>query len=149
MLLAHYVYVVIVEISISTCPHKSSVCYVCHYYCIKTSMTIDLSHKSHNAPVPYPTMHRFVTEMCKCVHIYVSKWCIVGYLSDTVGFVRWVHYNEIKLTIKMLISSSISMLSTFQYYSYAWKVPISFVTNLDTDWNDYSHYDKWLSSSSS
>ena len=25
---------------------------------------IDQSHKSHNAPVPYPTMHHFVTEMC-------------------------------------------------------------------------------------
>ena len=25
---------------------------------------IDQSHKSHNAPVPYPTMHHFGTEMC-------------------------------------------------------------------------------------
>ena len=29
---------------------------------------IDLSHKSHNAPVPYPIMHHFVTEMCMCTH---------------------------------------------------------------------------------
>ena len=29
---------------------------------------IDPSHKSHNAPVPYPTMHLFVTEMCTCAH---------------------------------------------------------------------------------
>ena len=39
---------------------------------------------SHNAPVPYPTMSHFVTEMCTCVHISVSKWCIVGYLSDAL-----------------------------------------------------------------
>ena len=25
---------------------------------------IDVLHKSHNAPVPYPTMHHLVTEMC-------------------------------------------------------------------------------------
>ena len=40
---------------------------------------IDQSHKSHNAPVPYPTMHHFVTEMCTCLHISVTKWCNVGY----------------------------------------------------------------------
>ena len=37
-------------------------------------------HKSHKAPVPYPTMHHFVTEMCTCVLISVTKWYIVGYL---------------------------------------------------------------------
>ena len=37
-------------------------------------------HKSHNAPVPYPTLQYFATEMCTCVHISVTKWCIVGYL---------------------------------------------------------------------
>ena len=45
---------------------------------------IDLSHKSHNAPVPDPTMHHFVTEMCTCVHISVTKWCIAGYLSGAL-----------------------------------------------------------------
>ena len=28
------------------------------------SESIDLLHKPHNAPVPYPTMHQFITEMC-------------------------------------------------------------------------------------
>ena len=42
--------------------------------------SIDPSHESHNAPLPYPTMHHVVTEMCTCVHISVTKWCIVGYL---------------------------------------------------------------------
>ena len=30
----------------------------------------------------YPTVHHFVTEMCTRVHISVTKWCIVGYLSN-------------------------------------------------------------------
>ena len=56
-----------------------------------TPSPIDLSYKSHNAPVLYPTMHHFVTEMCTCVHISVTKWCIVGCLTGfIVGFVRWV-----------------------------------------------------------
>ena len=41
---------------------------------------IDLSHKYDNPPVPYPTMHHFVTEVCSRVHISVMKWCTVGYL---------------------------------------------------------------------
>ena len=52
---------------------------------------IDISHKSQDALFPYPTMQHFVTEMCTCVHISVTKcgifvWCIVG-------FVRWDHLN--------------------------------------------------------
>ena len=34
---------------------------------------IDQNHKSHNAPVPYPTMHHFVTEMCTCVHFLLQN----------------------------------------------------------------------------
>ena len=45
---------------------------------------IDPPHKSHDTPVPYPTLHHVVTEMCTCVHISVTKWCIVGYLSDAL-----------------------------------------------------------------
>ena len=30
---------------------------------------VDLLHKSHSAPVPYPTMHHFVTEMSMCFGI--------------------------------------------------------------------------------
>ena len=36
---------------------------------------IDLINKSHNAPVPYPTMHH--SEQ-KCAH-FCYEWCIVGY----------------------------------------------------------------------
>ena len=45
---------------------------------------IDLIHKYHNAQVPHPTMHHFVTEMCTCVHFFVAKWCIVGHLSNAL-----------------------------------------------------------------
>ena len=55
---------------------------------------VDLIHKPHNAPVPYPIMHHFVTEMCRCVHISVTKWCIMGYLLCIVGFVRWVYWSH-------------------------------------------------------
>ena len=48
------------------------------------SYEIDLLHKSHNALLPCPTMHHFVTEMCTCVHISVTKWCTVGYLPDAL-----------------------------------------------------------------
>ena len=48
--------------------------------CRHVQFWIDQLHTSHNAPVPYPTMHHFVTEMCTHVHISVTKWCIVGYL---------------------------------------------------------------------
>ena len=44
--------------------------------------SINPSHKSQNASVPYTTMQHFVTEIRTCVHISVTKWCIVGYLSD-------------------------------------------------------------------
>ena len=49
---------------------------------------IDLLHKFHEAPIPYPTTHHFVAEMCTCVHISVAKWCIVGYLSNAL-WVLW------------------------------------------------------------
>ena len=45
---------------------------------------IDLFHKSHNAQVPNPIMHHFVTEICAWVHISVTDWHIVGYLSDAL-----------------------------------------------------------------
>ena len=45
---------------------------------------IDPSHKSQNISVPYSIMQHFVTEMCTSVHISVTKWHIVGYLSDAL-----------------------------------------------------------------
>ena len=40
--------------------------------------------QSHNAPVPRLTIHHIVTEMCTCVYISATKWCIKGYLSDAL-----------------------------------------------------------------
>ena len=57
----------------------------------------DLFHKSHDAPVPYPTMHHFVTEMCICVHISVTKWYIVGYLSNTLWNLHYGSINSLRL----------------------------------------------------
>ena len=48
-------------------------------YCLLNTLL-----KSQIAPVPYLTMHRFVTDMCTCAHISVTKWCIVGHLYISV-----------------------------------------------------------------
>ena len=45
--------------------------------------------------VPYLTMHHFGTEMCTHAHIFVRKWCIVGYFPDAMwdmwdGFIPMV-----------------------------------------------------------
>ena len=50
-----------------------------------TGNTIYPVYKSHNAPVTYPTMHHFGTEMCTCMHISVTKQCIVGYFLMHCG----------------------------------------------------------------
>ena len=55
-------------------------------WCKQKTAGIDLLHKSHNAPVSYYTMHHFVT---------VSKWCIMGSLSNALwdlwdGLIRLV-----------------------------------------------------------
>ena len=43
------------------------------------STWIDLLRESSSAPVPYPTVHHFITQMCTCVLISGTKivlWCI-------------------------------------------------------------------------
>ena len=42
----------------------------CAWFSISKWTSIDPSHKSHNAPDRYPTMHHFVTELC--THVYTS-----------------------------------------------------------------------------
>ena len=54
----------------------------------RQSNSTDLSYKSHNAPVPYFTIHHSVTEICTWLYSSVTKWCIVGYLSDAVWNLR-------------------------------------------------------------
>ena len=53
---------------------KSLIILMCFKVCTGLD-SMDQFHKSHNAPVPYPTMHH--SEQ-KCAH-FCSEWCIVGY----------------------------------------------------------------------
>ena len=53
------------------------------------------SHKSYNASDKYPTVHRFVTEMCTCahfcykmVHCGISYWCLVGVVQQVHWYWR-------------------------------------------------------------
>ena len=41
------------------------------------SESINLLHKSHNAPVPYPTMHQFITEMGTILLQNCALWVIL------------------------------------------------------------------------
>ena len=66
--------------------------------CLREVMLIsstDLLHKSHNAPVPYPTMQCFVTEICTSVHlhaIYAIFSCVcVVWCCVVCGVVWCVH----------------------------------------------------------
>ena len=54
---------IMVESFFSACTHINALMYT----------TMNQSHKSHNAPVPYPTIHH-----SECAH-FCSEWCIVGY----------------------------------------------------------------------
>ena len=57
-------------------------------HCLQShSWKIYQSHKSHTAPVPYPTMHN--SEQ-KCVH-FCSEWCIVGYGTDACWGMGQMH----------------------------------------------------------
>ena len=51
---------------------------------IRRHILIILLHKSQNAPVPYPTMCHFVTGICTRVHISVTKWGPVEYVTSAL-----------------------------------------------------------------
>ena len=58
-------------------------------HCLQShSWRIDQSHKSHTAPVPYPTM---LNSEQKCEH-FCSEWCIVGYGTDACWGMGQMHY---------------------------------------------------------
>ena len=69
----YYTVTVVIEMTSTSINNKTNVVAVAPSQCCVPF------HKSHNASDKYPTMHHFVTEMCTCVHISVTKWCIVGY----------------------------------------------------------------------
>ena len=66
------------------CNHVAPLWYVKLFLEYRKCHPIDLLQKSPSAAVPYPIMHHFVTEMCTCVHISITKWSIVGYLSTAL-----------------------------------------------------------------
>ena len=44
--------------------------------------SVDPCHKSHNTLNRVSHNAPFVTEMCTHVYIFVTKWCIVGHMTD-------------------------------------------------------------------
>ena len=67
-------------------------------------MMTEQSHKSHNALVPYPTMHHSER---KCAH-FCSEWCILGYGERCiVGFVRCVYCDVIHVSTVPPVGSMI------------------------------------------
>ena len=76
---------------------------ICLDFVVRCPYSMNLSHKSHNAPFPHPVIHHFVTEMCTCVYIFVEYFsrpvyttpvhsenfltgvCGTGFRSDTLG----------------------------------------------------------------
>ena len=69
---------------------------------MKRRCSIDLLHKSPNAPVPYYTMHHYVTGVYTHVHISVTKWWdmmtssngnifrVTGHLCGKFTGPRWI-----------------------------------------------------------
>ena len=69
------------------------------HWLIRLSWTVDPSHKSHNAPFCNRNMH-----------IFVTKWCIVGWDWCIVGFVQqfyWMPSQNKKCVQEMLECQSI------------------------------------------
>ena len=85
------------------------------YKYMHISWAIDLLHKCHNTAVLYPTIQHFVKEMCTRVHIFVTIWCIVGYLSNAL----WDLWDgSIVYLISHAYLSGRDWKSRFKYISY-------------------------------
>ena len=97
-----------------------------------------------DAPVPYPTMHHFVTEMCTCVHISATKRCIVEYMVhygiSEIGLLEWnLMYFD--------ISSHGCHLNHWEYCDYQWTSSLEFdlsivpiIPKCYLRWNSYMIY---------
>ena len=60
--------------------------------------SIDLLHKSNNAPVPYPTyptMHHFIPEMYACVHTFDRRQAII-WTNAGILLIRNLERNSVK-----------------------------------------------------
>ena len=81
----------------------------------------DLLPKSHNAPLPYPTMHHFVTGMCTRVHVSVIKMCgnclvHCEICEMSLFFVHWAAHRTNTPKIQMLPNIA-SILIHFWYFA--------------------------------
>ena len=85
--------------------------------------SIDPSHKSQNASVPYPTMHICEHFCYKMVHCGIWHWCILG-------FVRWVY-----CTIKRLLVQYMGR-SNFCLPAYNMSTTISKIVSVYSLWVD-------------
>ena len=47
-------------------------------------------------------MHHFVAEICTCVHISVTKWCIVGYLPYALWGCAWICVSHVRNLVPRL-----------------------------------------------
>ena len=73
---------------------------------------IGRSHQFHNAPVPYPTMHHSVTEMCTCVHmcadfcykmVYCGMICLMHCGICEMGLLKHFAINALILSFAELL----------------------------------------------
>ena len=58
------------------------------------SESIDLLHKPHNAPVPYPTMDKYITKMCTILFLLQNHafWVISLMHRGTCEINQSIHY---------------------------------------------------------
>ena len=90
------------------------------------------SDKSHNAPVPYPTMHHFRTEMCTFLFWMVHCWI---WDRCKIGFLNWsIEPNKATMAIGFIHTPFIPNISQYVYCSFI------LVTVWHTyHWTDRSH----------
>ena len=77
------------------------------------AMSVWWLHKSQNVPVPYPTMHHFVTGMCTCVHVSVTKRALgINWLlhCGICEMVLLSHIEECAVSVIMNTSFYVSLL---------------------------------------
>ena len=91
---------------------------------------IELSHKSHNAPLPYPTMHHFATE----IHISVTKWCIVGYLPDALLDLRDGQFCYHAIPTGFMTALDLQCTETVFNANYGWILTYRIVLFLYSHW---------------
>ena len=70
---------------------------------VYTRFSIILLQKFHDASIPYPTMHHFVTEICTCVHISVTtEMCTFLLQNGTVWVICVMHYGVCEMGLFFL-----------------------------------------------